>query len=125
MGCGCRDRPPHQLAGEADDPGRAADVFQAPRNLLVLDSQAVRREDGVGLGLPLVTQGVHEARQLGEPCSAGRTIAQVFRGRGIDRVTVLFDKITVEQAIFPEVMRATDHGLPPNNPRSLRAARNR
>jgi hypothetical protein len=49
----------------------------------------------------------------------------VFGGRGIDRFTVLFNKITVEQTIFPEVMRATDHGLPPNNPRSLRAARKR
>src|SRR5439155_19465985 len=111
--------------GEADHSGRAADALDAPRDLLLLRAQALRREDRIGLRLAVAAQRVHEAGELRIAATAFIAVGQMLDDGRIDRDAAALGQVRVEQPFFLEVTRARDHGLPPSRPRSLRAARNR
>ena len=112
---------PHQLTREADHAGGAAHVFDAARNLLLLDPQAIGGEQRIGLRVRFRTQPVHEAQELGVPRAARIAIGEVFRHQRIKRRPALLGEIAVEEALIVEMMSHVDL----SRPRSLRTARNK
>ena len=63
--------------------------------------------------------------ELGVARAARGAVGQMLGDGRIERLAAPLGEIAVEQPVVLEVARATDHGLPPSRPRSLRAARNR
>ena len=76
---------------------------------------------GVGFG----AQAVHELDEVAVAGAAVPAVEQVLGGGWVGRFARLLGEITVEESLFPQMMSATGQGLPPSNPRSFRAARNR
>jgi hypothetical protein len=110
---------------KADHARRSADERHPADDLLLLEPQALGREDGVGFRLAVAAQAVHERGELGVADAAGPAIGEMFGDGRIDRLTAALGQVRVEQPFLLEVMRALDHGSPPSRPRSFRAARNR
>lgn len=113
------------MPGKAQDSRRPADVIEPADNLPLLNVQPFRREDGVALGFSGRADVVQEAAERRVSRRALPTIDQMLRDPRVDRFALSPSDVAVEEAILLEVARAQDHGFPPSNPRSLRAARNK
>jgi len=98
-----------QADREAENASRMAKVFYPLGNVLLLESEPLRGEDGVGLGGGLSAKSVHEARELAVADAAVVTGGQVVRCRPIEALAAAFCNVAVEQTVFVEVTRAISH----------------
>jgi hypothetical protein len=113
------------MAGKGDDPGGAADLLEPLADLLLLRSQAFRREDRIGLGVAFCPHALEKRRQLGVPGRAPIAVREMFGRRWVDRLADPRGAIALEETLFREVTHVGFHAFVPSRPRSLRAARNR
>jgi hypothetical protein len=100
-------------------------VFETPQDLLVLHTQSIGRENRVSLGGRVVSQAVHELRQLIVSAATLTAVRQVLGNWRIDQLALPLREIALEETLFRNVPSPADHGWPPRSARSLRAARNR
>src|ERR1700737_2145375 len=114
-GQGTMDQPDR----EAENASRMAKVFYPLGNLLLLKTEPLRGEDGVGLGCGFGAQSVHEARELAVADAAVVASGQVVRLGPIEASSAAFCNVAVEQTVFVEVARAISHDLPPEQAAQL------
>ena len=114
-----------RAAGKRDHAGRMAQVLEPARNVLLLGTEALGREDRVGFGGRVDAQRFQKVRHRRVAFAAVRAVGQVLGHRRIEELSALDGQIAVEQSLVLEVVRAVHHGFPPSRPRSFRAARKR
>ena len=114
-----------QTPREADHARGVAEVFDTAQDGLALRLLPFGGEEGIGLGVGLGPETVHEARELAVPARAVDAVGEVLGRTRIERLAGPFRLVAVEQPILREMLWTTHHGFPPNSPRSFRAARNR
>src|SRR5207244_152551 len=112
-------------SGERQHVSRLADVLEPLGDLLLLQAQAFRCEHGGGVDFSVRPQALHEVGQPGVARGTWLAVGEMLGQRRIERFAGTVREITVQQSFVAEVVRASDHGLPPKRPRSLRAARKR
>ena len=67
----------------------------------------------------------HELGELGVAPGALPAIGQVLEQQRVEQLAAALPHVAVEQPLIGQVLGVPHNGLPPSNPRSLRAARNR
>ena len=98
-------------------------MLETALDLRLLRAQPIGGEHEVGVRDAVRAQSVHERRELGIACRAGRAVTQMLGHPRIGRFARTRCQEVIEQSLVDEMRVA--HGLPPSSPRSLRAARNK
>src|SRR5258706_5801505 len=111
--------------GKADHTGGASDLFQSPRDLILLGAHSFWREHAVELRVRVAAQRCQKAAQFVVALAARVAVAQVFCRRRIRGVAAPFRVVAVDEPFILKVGGTNDHGCPPSSARSFRAARNR
>src|SRR5262249_41070423 len=93
--------------------------------LLLLEAKAFGGEDRVGFGIGGLAETFEQIDDLVEARRAGGAVGEVFGCRWIRRPLVPRLEVVAVQASVVQMRGVDGHGLPPSNPRSFRAARNK